>query len=44
MQPFGNSLVTLTLTSAQIKALLDRAYGAPKAIHNRAAIFSAEMN
>ena len=32
------------LDDMQIKALLDRAYGAPKAIHNRAAIFSAEMN
>jgi predicted outer membrane repeat protein len=32
------------LDDMQIKALLDRAYGAPKAVHNRAAVFSAEMN
>jgi hypothetical protein len=28
----------------QIEALLDRAYGAPKPIHDRAAAFAAEMN
>jgi predicted outer membrane repeat protein len=28
----------------QIEALLDRAYGAPKPIHDRAAVFAAEMN
>ena len=28
----------------QIQVLLARAYGAPKPIHDRAAVFSAEMN
>jgi predicted outer membrane repeat protein len=32
------------LDDRQIEALLDRAYAAPKAIHDRAAVFSAEMN
>src|SRR3984893_12276122 len=32
------------LDDKQIQALLDRAYGAPKYIHDRAAVFSAEMN
>ena len=27
-----------------IEALLDRAYAAPKTIHDRAAVFAAEMN
>jgi predicted outer membrane repeat protein len=32
------------LDDRQIQALLARAYGAPKPIHDRAAVFSAEMN
>jgi predicted outer membrane repeat protein len=32
------------LDDRQIQALLERAYGAPKHIHDRAAAFSAEMN
>jgi hypothetical protein len=32
------------LDDQQIEALLDRAYAAPKAIHDRAAVFAAEMN
>jgi predicted outer membrane repeat protein len=32
------------LDDRQIVALLDRAYAAPKRIHDRAAVFSAEMN
>jgi predicted outer membrane repeat protein len=32
------------LDDRQIEALLARAYAAPKAIHDRAAVFSAEMN
>jgi predicted outer membrane repeat protein len=32
------------LDDRQIQALLERAYAAPKPIHDRAAIFSAEMN
>jgi hypothetical protein len=32
------------LDDRQIAALLDRAYGAPKPIHDRAAVFSADMN
>jgi hypothetical protein len=32
------------LDDRQIQALLDRAYAAPKSIHERAAVFSAEMN
>jgi predicted outer membrane repeat protein len=32
------------LDDRQIEALLDRAYGAPKPIHDRAAVFAAEMN
>jgi predicted outer membrane repeat protein len=32
------------LDDRQIGALLARAYGAPKPIHNRAAVFAAEMN
>jgi len=32
------------LDDRQIQALLERAYGAPKPIHNRAAVFAAEMN
>jgi predicted outer membrane repeat protein len=32
------------LDDKQIEALLDRAYAAPKAIHDRAAVFAAEMN
>jgi len=32
------------LDDKQIQALLDRAYTAPKPIHDRAAVFSAEMN
>ena len=32
------------LDDRQIEALLDRAYAAPKSIHDRAAVFSAEMN
>jgi tripartite-type tricarboxylate transporter receptor subunit TctC len=32
------------LDDRQIQALLERAYGAPKSIHDRAAAFAAEMN
>jgi predicted outer membrane repeat protein len=32
------------LDDTQIQALLARAYGAPKAIHDRAAVFAAELN
>ena len=32
------------LDDRQIQALLERAYAAPKVIHDRAAVFSAEMN
>ena len=32
------------LDDRQIEALLERAYAAPKPIHDRAAVFSAEMN
>ena len=32
------------LNDKQIRALLERAYAAPKPIHDRAAVFSAEMN
>jgi len=32
------------LDDRQIEALLDRAYAAPKRIHDRAAVFSAELN
>ena len=32
------------LDDRQVQALLDRAYAAPKVIHDRAAVFAAEMN
>jgi tripartite-type tricarboxylate transporter receptor subunit TctC len=32
------------LDDRQIQALLERAYAAPKPIHDRAAVFSAELN